>query len=722
MKFTIRLQGKIILFILVPVLLVFAVVLCTVSLMNLRESMETANALAISRSAEFAAEMRATLEVPLDAARTLAQVFEGLVEGGATDRKAINSVLSRTLQKNPGFLGVWTCWEPNAFDGRDNEFAGSDGHDGTGRLVPYWYRKDGELFVEPLVGYDVPGEGDYYLLPMKRKKESILEPFEYEVGGRKTLVTSLVVPIEVNGRVLGVAGVDLSMDSLHEITRSAKLYETGFGRLISHGGIVASHPDPKRIGDIAGEIRQPGGDLVLKRIQAGDSWFEESWSEAQKSMTLKAMVPVHVGATGTPWSFGTVLMENEVTASFRRLLLTGALLAFAGAILVAMCIWFVARWIVRPLRKVVELAERAGRGDLTVGREEFGISARDELGQMADALAGMVAKQREAIRAIAGAAEKLGVAAEDFSAVAEEANAGVEESRAGVEDVSSQMESLSAAAEEINASVGEVASGAQAAAQKGTDMANEVEKARRAGEEGTNAVEKVVKSVKDVAAEAVRSAQDVRSLGDRAREIQNFVSQIGGIADQTNLLALNAAIEAARAGEAGRGFAVVAEEVRKLAEDSNAASKEIAALASGITKDLDRVVASSEKSAEESQASSALAENTRVTIGKMMEGLAHIASATQDLAAVSEEQAASSEEIASAVQNIVSRVGGAAASSDTVREQMCEVASAAERVAQGSEELAGLSLELRKLVSAFKFEDENRSKGLVPAKSKATRG
>ncbi len=389
-----------------------------------------------------------------------------------------------------------------------------------------------------------------------------------------------------------------------------------------------------------------------------------------------------------------------------------------GAVLLgALLGLFIASRISGALNRLRAGVEQFATGDLTV---RFDAKGKDETAMMARALAEMAAKLRSAMRSIAGASEKLGSNAEEFSALAEESNAGVEESRAGVDDVSSQMESLAAASQEINASVEEVASGAQSSAQKGTEMAGEVERARLAGEEGTKAVEKVVRSVAKVAEDAKKSSREVKSLGDRAREIQNFVAQIGGIADQTNLLALNAAIEAARAGEAGRGFAVVAEEVRKLAEESNEAAKKIAELASGITKDLDSVVASSEGNAKDSVESSKLAEETRTTIERMMEGLSRISMATQDLAAVSEEQAASSEEIAGAVQNIASRVSAAAASSEMVRGQMAEVGTSAERVAQGSEELAGLADELRKLVGAFKFDEEGcGSKGLVPLRASA---
>ncbi|MGI6783207.1 MAG: methyl-accepting chemotaxis protein [Aminivibrio sp.] len=360
------------------------------------------------------------------------------------------------------------------------------------------------------------------------------------------------------------------------------------------------------------------------------------------------------------------------------------------------------------LRGQVELF--AG-GDLGV---KFDESGRDEVSAVARSLAAMGVKLSDAVSSIRDASQRLGSSAEEFSALAEETNASVEESRAGVDDVSSQMDSLAAASQEVNASVEEVAGGAQSSAHRSTEMAGEVERARASGEEGVEAVDKVASSIAKVASDAERSAGEVRNLGDRAREIQGFVTQIGGIADQTNLLALNAAIEAARAGEAGRGFAVVAEEVRKLAEESNEAAKKIADLAGIITRDLDAVVTSSEENARESAESSELATETRATIDKMMDGLSAIASAIQDMAAVSEEQAASSQEISAAMQNITSRAGDAASASDTVRAQMTEVASAAEQVAQGSEQLTGLSVELLELVGFFRLAGDG-AKGLVPA-------
>ena len=155
------------------------------------------------------------LEQSLDKAVALADILKGY-EGiePKTRRETINNVMKSMVQADGSILGMWTCWEPNALDGMDASYAGTGQSDGAGRFIPYWVWVDGSVETMPLVDYDKPGLGDYYLLARNSGETSILEPYEYEINGKKVLLTSMAVPIkEGNGKVVGVAGVDITLEA-----------------------------------------------------------------------------------------------------------------------------------------------------------------------------------------------------------------------------------------------------------------------------------------------------------------------------------------------------------------------------------------------------------------------------------------------------------------------------------------------------------------------------
>jgi methyl-accepting chemotaxis protein len=363
----------------------------------------------------------------------------------------------------------------------------------------------------------------------------------------------------------------------------------------------------------------------------------------------------------------------------------------------------IARFITRPLAVMEENIAKFSEGDLTI---HYNVTGRDALSRMGYAILKMADALRLVISKVKEAGDEVSQSAQDFSAVAEETNASVEEFRANIDEMSSNLNNLAAASEEVNASVEEVAAGAQTTAEKGTDIARKVETAMSAGEVGVNSVRSVVEGITRVATSSAEATAAIMELGNRAKQIQNFVTQIGGIAGQTNLLALNAAIEAARAGDAGRGFAVVAEEVRKLAEESNVAAKNIADIASQISSDLDKIVSYAEANAQDSNNAKELSAETEEAISNMISNLREIAASTQDLAAVSEEQAASSEEIAEAVQNMSTKINDSSNASENIRNSSQEVAAASERIAARSEGLANLAAMLQDQLTFFNIGEE----------------
>jgi methyl-accepting chemotaxis protein len=404
----------------------------------------------------------------------------------------------------------------------------------------------------------------------------------------------------------------------------------------------------------------------------------------------------------TGWNLVVMMNNGEVRNIVVRLVLTSIAAPLAGLLIATVCIFLVALYLRRIAKKINSFAILAAEGNLS---KRIEITEADEFGTMEEYLNRMVENVSSVYVSSMDTNNKVLDSANQFSSLALQTEQLVKGLRSDVNDMGKNLDALAQAGEDVKSAVKEVAVGAQATAEKGTNIANRVEAAMQAGDEGRNAVRHVVKNIDTVVKDASATADSIRDLSARTQQIQNFVTQIGGIADQTNLLALNAAIEAARAGEAGRGFAVVAEEVRKLAEDSNAAAKNIVSLAETITGDLDKVVGISQSNVKASQEATTLSGQTEKIIDDMIGNLEAISDATQDLAAVSEEQAATSGEIAEAVAGIAAKVADTAQTSENIRRSVDEVTSSAELMAQGAKDLSALSDDMKAAFEAFTMAD-----------------
>jgi methyl-accepting chemotaxis protein len=176
--------------------------------------------------------------------------------------------------------------------------------------------------------------------------------------------------------------------------------------------------------------------------------------------------------------------------------------------------------------------------------------------------------------------------------------------------------------------------------------------AAKEGYAGQQAVQEALVAMQRVAEVIEKTAASITNLGRRSEEIGNIVSVINEIADQTNLLALNAAIEAARAGDAGRGFAVVAEEVRKLAERSVGATKEIGQVIKQVQADTGDSVKYGEQAAKEARASMELSATAGNALTNIVKSIEQTSSLMSDISAMSQEQAAASERVNKAVEKM----------------------------------------------------------------------
>ena len=230
----------------------------------------------------------------------LIQAREGLT------RRAFDAVMSEYLAQNKGLLALSCCMEPDMFDGRDREFAGTPGTDRTGRYIPYWHRGNGRITLEPLHGYNTPGENDYYELPRRAGRDVMIEPYDYPVGSRIVKITSLMSPIMFQERFAGVMGADFLLDQMQSDLARSKPFGVGELLLVSHGGMYATHPDARMIGCRASDLPP----AALQAITNG-----QCFHYVDEAGTARIFHPLLTGGGNQPWS---LMLIFNIAAALRN--------------------------------------------------------------------------------------------------------------------------------------------------------------------------------------------------------------------------------------------------------------------------------------------------------------------------------------------------------------------------------------------------------------------
>lgn len=142
--------------------------------------------------------------------RQLASTFESLMALRITKRCLFDTVLRETILSSPDIYGCWCVWEPNAFDGRDTNYHNAPGHDATGRYIPFWFRENGTVKVEPNTNYSDPALGEYYVRPKATGCELTRQnSVYYPLSGQRMILGTHIVPLFRHGSFVGVAGVDV---------------------------------------------------------------------------------------------------------------------------------------------------------------------------------------------------------------------------------------------------------------------------------------------------------------------------------------------------------------------------------------------------------------------------------------------------------------------------------------------------------------------------------
>ena len=370
--------------------------------------------------------------------------------------------------------------------------------------------------------------------------------------------------------------------------------------------------------------------------------------------------------------------------------------------------------------QLITALQSLARGDLTRevhastsdGSEEF---SKDELGQIRRQVeefrSGLLecyeaynetrANLSEIVTQVSGSAGQVSAASQEMASTSEESGKATGEIANAVGGIAHGAERQVSAVENAKRAAEEVGRAVTEAAQSAEQTAEVAHEARDMAQHGVDAAEKANEAMRSVRDSSSAVSETIRELASKSEQIGTIVQTITGIAEQTNLLALNAAIEAARAGEQGRGFAVVAEEVRKLAEDSQAAAHEISGLIGAIQTETNRAVEVVEDGAKRTENSASVVEETREAFLQIGTSVDDMTGRIEQIAAASEQIAASAQSMQDSISEVASVAEESSAATEEVSASTEETSASAEQIAASAQELAGNAETLNSLVSQF---------------------
>jgi methyl-accepting chemotaxis protein len=592
-----------------------------------------------STRAQMAADAQANEAADLAAARvaselgnsfaavnTLAANMQGMrAASHAPSREQLDDMARQVLQQRTEFIGTYSIWEPNALDGKDAEFANKGPtYDATGRYIAYWNRGSGQIAVEALLDYEKEGANDWYAVPRRTLKPSLIEPYVYPVGGKDVLMTTMVTPILVDGKFVGAAGSDLPLSGLSEQLVQLEPVPGGRVSLLSSSGLYVAHADAARLGKKADDLPAD----ALAQVAKGE---RHSWEDGKGWVHLYAPVKVLDGIA--PWSVVVSYPRAIAAAAAQQQLYAAITAAAVACALAALFMTLLVRSLMRPLRNLGSTMEAlaAGNTDLSV---ELPVKGNDELTVIARGFNAFARKLR-------GAFGEVGDVSTGVAEASREIASGNADLSVRTEQQATHLQQSASALRDLSQAVAHSAESSDQAARLARDAVTQAQTGQRVMRESSAAMDKINES---------------------SRRIADITSLIDSIAFQTNILALNAAVEAARAGDQGRGFAVVAGEVRTLAQRSAEAAKDIRKL----TVDSEERVASG----------AALIRQAEVTLNGLGDAVQQVDQLLSEVSVVTREQSGRIQSVTHAIgeldqntQQNAAIVEQAAAAADQLQQQ-----------------------------------------------------
>ena len=626
--------------------------------------------------------VKSSIDEPADYSNMTAAYAALLAKTGSLPRADFAEHLRETTAHSNSLNGTCIMFEPDAYDGKDASYIGTNYGTNPHGYLSFYFLKDGSetKYVNGVDVNEIEFGEDYYTVPMKSGKCTLSEPYLYTVDGKTyaTLTTSSPI-FGKDGKTIGVATADVFLDKLFNAINAEEIYETGYVVITDRSGTVVYSPNDA-------DLMKSADTVGLDYSRSADgAVFSDVTSVKNGEESLAVTMPVKFNHFDDVYYVSVVAPMSEICAENNALVLELVSAFIALTVVLFVVIYVSVRTSLRPLGIVKHLAEKVADGNFA---DEVNLSRlpRDEIGELVqlnsksiDKISSYIHEMKKVLELIAGGNMTESIDREfvgEFAAIKTAINKISHSLNATLSDIGTASSQVLLGANQISASSAALASGssqqAASVAQLSADIADVAEKTRENSAQACRAAslsEKVRGNAETGSRQMDEMITAVREINTASRDISKVIKVIDDIAFQTNILALNAAVEAARAGEAGKGFAVVADEVRNLAGKSAEAAK-----------NTNELIANSMKKAE---LGAKIAENTASSLSEIVEGINESSAIVMSIAHSSEEQSAAITQINMGIGQVAEVVHLNSATSQ-------ESAAAAEELSGQSEVLEGL--------------------------------
>jgi methyl-accepting chemotaxis protein len=637
-------------------------------------------------------QMGLQLDVTLEGFRTHLNRHKAMGEtiarftdkGGTSISKAqYAEFLKSAITSNPLTLGAGIWFEPFRYK-TDIQYFG-----------PYAYKEKGQiLYTEAYEknDYNYPGQAWYKLAKSSTQSAVWSDPY-YDELTKITMITASFPFHDENEKFRGMATADLDISELQNTVAQTKVGENGWAFLLDKNGTYMSTRDTKK--NMKAKITEDSntslaevGKEVLANKQ-GRTLFNEGNNQY---LLYYTQLPE------TGWILALAMPTAELYAPLENLLVRQIIVALVAIILVFIGIMIYARYITNNINEVKRISALMAEGNL---RQEMIVNSGDEFGQMGQNFNSMITNLRKLLYKIINNSQQVAASSEQLTASAQQTAKATEYIATTIQNIASVMENQTGYAGQTTTSVNEISTkifNVNNDMQIVTDMTL---KTTQKAVEGHQVISDALNHMDRISEKVGTATSVVNVLGDKSREIDKISSLITNIAGQTNLLALNAAIEAARAGEQGKGFAVVADEVRKLAEQSEIAAKQISNIICEIQKETGRAVQIMGESTNSVQDGINLVAQTKNTFEEIQAAIQTVSNRSRGVSQIIDGISHDTTQIVDSVGDIANSTTETSASIQTVAASTEEQTASMEEIQAAAAMLAALANELDEAINHF---------------------